>query len=382
MKIALDASNLRGGGGVSHLIELLKAADPARDAFDHITVFGPSATLEQLSSHVEWLTLVDHPWLNRSLPFRTAWRRLILPSLLQGRFDILFSPGGILAPTALPRVTMCRNMLPFDKVEKARYRLSAERARIEILRKLQSRAFAEADGVIFLTEFAKSSVLDQIPQLPKSCTVVPHGIASRFSSAARDVRRFEECSTANPFRLLYVSSVNRYKHQWHVVAAVAALQAEGLPISLDLVGGGETESITRLENELKRYPDADITYHGKINFDEIHRHYHRADGFIFASTCENMPNILLEAMAAGLPILCSDRGPMPEVLGDDGFYADPENPERLAEALKEFLNDPDRRLASSAAAQRRAAEFTVDLCAERSFAYLRDIHQAHRDGKP
>ena len=40
--------------------------------------------------------------------------------------------------------------------------------------------------------------------------------------------------------------------------------------------------------------------------------------FIFASSCENMPITLIEGMASGLPIACSDRGPMPEVLQDGG----------------------------------------------------------------
>ena len=39
---------------------------------------------------------------------------------------------------------------------------------------------------------------------------------------------------------------------------------------------------------------------------------------IFASSCENMPNSLVEGMASGLPIACSDRGPMPEILKKDG----------------------------------------------------------------
>lgn len=373
MRIALDASNLRGGGGVSHLVELLNAADPARDGFDHIAVFAPGATLGKLRVDADWLTLVNHPWLNKSLPFRVAWRQLVFPRLLLDHFDILFSPGGILAPTSLPRVTMCRNMLPFDVQEKARYPFGLDRARLEILRRVQARAFAKADGVIFLTEYAKNSVLKQMERPPISYKVVSHGIAPRFSGMPRVTRHIEHCSPADPFRLLYVSSVNRYKHQWHVVSAVASLQSEGVPISLDLVGGGEPASIARLENELKKHPNADIAYHGRVSFEKIHSYYHQSDGFIFASTCENMPNILMEAMAAGLPVLCSAKGPMPEILGNAGLYVDPENPGEMAMALKAFLRDPEGRAAWSVAASQRAGYFTVERCAERTFAYLLDI---------
>ena len=56
----------------------------------------------------------------------------------------------------------------------------------------------------------------------------------------------------------------------------------------------------------------------------------RSDLFIFASSCENLPITMLEAMASGIPICCSNRGPMPEVLGREGCYFDPEVPASIA----------------------------------------------------
>jgi glycosyltransferase involved in cell wall biosynthesis len=52
-----------------------------------------------------------------------------------------------------------------------------------------------------------------------------------------------------------------------------------------------------------------------------------------------MPNILLEAMAAGLPIACSNRGPMPEVLGTAGLYFNPENPAEIACAIRTVIDE-------------------------------------------
>ncbi len=53
-----------------------------------------------------------------------------------------------------------------------------------------------------------------------------------------------------------------------------------------------------------------------------------------------MPNILLENMAAGLPIACSNRGPMPEVLGDAGVYFDPESVDDIAHAVAKLIHSP------------------------------------------
>ena len=50
--------------------------------------------------------------------------------------------------------------------------------------------------------------------------------------------------------------------------------------------------------------------------------YSEHDGIIFASTCENMPNILIESMGCGKPIACSKKLPMPQFLKEGGFYFD------------------------------------------------------------
>ena len=60
-----------------------------------------------------------------------------------------------------------------------------------------------------------------------------------------------------------------------------------------------------------------------------------------------MPNTLIEAMAAGLPIVSSDRGPMPEILGDAGLYFNPESPDSIASALYEMASNTSMRLSLS-----------------------------------
>ena len=95
-----------------------------------------------------------------------------------------------------------------------------------------------------------------------------------------------------------------YKHQWHVAEAVANLRRAGVPVVLeDLLGPAYPAALRRLQKALKRVdPHGDcITYHGPKSYSGLHTWYHQADAFVFASSCENMPNILLEAMAAGLP---------------------------------------------------------------------------------
>lgn len=90
-----------------------------------------------------------------------------------------------------------------------------------------------------------------------------------------------------------------------------------------------------------------------------------------------MPNILIEAMASGLPIACSNRGPMSEVLRDAGVYFDPERPDEISAAIKKLIDSPDLRAAHAEKAFVYAQEYSWERCAEMTFAYVRDIAARH-----
>ena len=66
----------------------------------------------------------------------------------------------------------------------------------------------------------------------------------------------------------------------------------------------------------------------------------RCELFVFQSTCENCPNTLIEALAAGLPIACSSSGVMPEIAGQAAVYYDPFAPRDIARALREVVSRP------------------------------------------
>jgi glycosyltransferase involved in cell wall biosynthesis len=103
-----------------------------------------------------------------------------------------------------------------------------------------------------------------------------------------------------------------------------------------------------------------------------------ADVFVFASSCENMPNTLVEAMAVGLPIACSNRGPMPEVLEDGGVYFDPEAPHSIADALERIITNADLRTQVATRAQQLSRQYSWSRCTSETFAFLADIAQGSR----
>ncbi len=166
-----------------------------------------------------------------------------------------------------------------------------------------------------------------------------------------------------------------YKHQIEVGRAVARLRSSGIPVSIDFAGDLWGDYGKSVSNEFRRLDPEQkfIRLLGSVPFDQLHDLYARADVFAFASSCENLPNILLEAMAAGLPIACSDRGPMPEVLGDAGVYFDPEQPENIAAVLEKLLLDHSLRTRLSIQAQARAREYSWKRCASDTFSFIESV---------
>jgi len=377
LTIGIDATNLRGGGGVTHLVELLRAAQSTLHGIERVVVWGGTPTLKLLD-YRPWLDKRTPPALDKGLLQRTLWQRYSLSQAARDAgCDVLFVPGGSYAGNFHPVVTMSRNLLPFEMSELLRYGWSLLTLKLLLLRLIQSRSFRKADGVIFLTEYARDVVLRVTGKLRGQTCIVPHGLNPRFNKVPKLQRDIAGYGDAQPYRVLYVSIIDQYKHQWHVVEAVAALRKQGFPIVLDLVGPAYPPALKRLNQTIDRldFERRWVHYHGAIPFNELHLRYAEADLGLFASSCENMPNILLETMASSLPIACSSRGPMPGVLGQTGVFFNPEQPENIARALRELMVSPQTRTELARASYERVQEYSWLRCADETFKFLVGVIQ-------
>lgn len=345
MILGIDASNIRRGGGLTHLVEFLRAADPLAAGFGKVVVWSGKATLAVLEER-PWLVKQEEPELNGNLLQRSLWQRFKLSAAAkEAACSLLFVPGGSYAGNFTPMVTLSQNLLPFEWAELFRFGFSFMTLKLLLLRFVQSRTFARAQGLIFLTHYAQTTVLKVIKKAEGKTAIIPHGIEARFSLPPRRARTLSECSLAEPFRLVYVSILDVYKHQDKVAQAVARLRTDGIPVSIDFIGPAYGPVRKRLEKLFSVLDPAGsfIRWTGPIPYQDLHAAYQKADACVFASSCENLPIILLEGMAAGLPIACSSRGPMPEVLGDGGLYFDPENVASIEATLLELFSDAPGR---------------------------------------
>lgn len=379
MRLGIDASNLRIGGGRTHLRHLVASRAALDAGFDSVVVWSDDETLGLLPD-LPWVEKVSPPALRGSAARRALFQTVLLPRLARD-VDVLLAPGGI-AFGFRPRVVMSRNMLPFEPRERRRFG-GRVRARLEFLRHLQAHSFSSADGLIFLTDYARRAVSAQLRASPKHVRVIPHGVDDDLRLAPRPQRAVESCSASDPFRLLYVSTVSAYKHQWVLAEVVAELRARGLPLELELVGPYDyLPSHRRLQHRIAELDPsgAFLHYRGSLPSSELREVYSRADAFLYASTCENLPNILLEAMANGLPIASTEVGPMREVLGDAALYFDVEQPRSVLTTIDQLVRSPELRAAHAARGYERARAYSWEACARATYAMLANVAVAHHAG--
>jgi glycosyltransferase involved in cell wall biosynthesis len=381
LHLGIDASNIRQGGGVTHLSQLLSAADPAAAGIERITVWAARSTAAALPAR-PWLEVRSPAWLEAGMPRRMFGQQFQLAGeLKQAGCGVLFSPGGTLPLwCSIPMVTMSQNMLPFEPAEALRFgRWSGMRLKMWMLRRMQGRSFRRADGVIFLTRYAQQEVCRFLGGVKGRTALIPHGIENRFVQPPRLQQGVDRYSPEQPFRFLYVSILMPYKHQMEVALAISLLRGEGLPVAMRFVGGDWGDCGREFRRLLQRLdPDGEyLHWVGGVPFDQLSDVYREADAFVFASSCENLPNVMIEAMASGLPIASSNRGPMSEVLEGAGIYFDPEVPESIAEALRRLIHNVELRTQLAASAWQKGQSYSWVRCARETLEFIAETAEAY-----
>jgi glycosyltransferase involved in cell wall biosynthesis len=372
LHIGIDASNIKQGGGLTHLSKLLLASDPTKMGFNQVTIWSSKSTADKLPDR-DWINKKNPSWMEFSYPKRMLHQFIRMSKEVKvSKCDVLFAPGGILSPfLSIPSITMSQNLLPFETTESSRFgKYSVMHMKFRVLKIVQKLSFKNADGVIFLTDYARKVVSNSLKSPLKSTTIISHGIEKRFINLSNLQK--EILPKQIPIKLLYISILMPYKHQCSIAKAVYQLKKEGIPVEITFVGaayGNYGKKFLKLINQLDPKQEF-IHWVDEQSFEVIHQYYKNADIFVFASSCENLPNILIEAMASGLPIACANKGPMPDVLGDAGVYFDPDISQSISDAIRKLLLSPNLRKNLGNLAQQKGKLYSWENCAHKTFEFI------------
>ena len=197
---------------------------------------------------------------------------------------------------------------------------------------------------------------------PGKVDVVPLGVTPRAPVEPTPDRELRErLQLGSGPVLLSVSAKRPHKNLMRLLDAVAALPDEGRP-ALVLPGYK-----TPHEADLRERATAlglHAAFPGWLPVADLEGLYALASAFVFPSLSEGFGLPVLEAMARGVPVACSDRSSLPEIAGDAALLFDPEDPRAIAAAIQRLLGDPTEAGRLRAAGQRRAQTFTWERTAE------------------
>lgn len=375
--LGVDATNIRQGGGITHLKEFLSSLQYLDTKYNYIYVWGPKSTLDALPNS-KYIIKKSSKLHSKSLIYRYIWQLLFLPfEIGSTKCNILFVPGGICFVPRIPSVLMCQNLLPFQFNELMRYGFSPLTFKYILLNVLQTLSFMFSDLVILLSNHSKNVLHKSVPNVINKSIVIPHGINPRFKFSNRIHRQIGTCSSRNPFKIIYVSKIDAYKHQCNVINAIYKLRkSTGWEINLTLVGPSHPKFLKTMNRLIANIDPSNswIIYLGEISYDEMHQVYFDADVGLWASTCETFGLILLEKMAVGLPVASSFNGPNQDILSDAGVYFDPENISDITLVLKNFINNYHKRISCSTRAIELSKQYTWDKCCSATLKAFDFIH--------
>jgi glycosyltransferase involved in cell wall biosynthesis len=170
--------------------------------------------------------------------------------------------------------------------------------------------------------------------------------------------------------LVYVGGLNPHKNLLGLLRALPAVLS-GEPtthvaIVGDVSGKGFFDNVAELRSFVANNPAlrSQVHFLGYVPDEQLVELFHVAVALVFPSLWEGFGLPAVEAMAAGLPVLSSSRGSLPEVVGDAGLYFDPESPTEIAAACLQLLGDPALQRKLRRAAEARVQGFTWERGAE------------------
>jgi glycosyltransferase involved in cell wall biosynthesis len=337
-----------------------------------------------------WNDLIDRVPLGR----RTIKQQLIAPlrlSLARGLpFDVMHFPAHMDAPSWCWRryILTVLDLIPL--VLKELYQAELPGWRFKLARRLEIRAIEQAGLVLAISENTARDVERLLGVPADRIVVTPLGVAEKFFGA-----RLGEDETGLRLRygipagrpiILYVGGIDPRKN-WRGMLAVlcellSKLQAFPLRAKPVLVMAGKITTdrqYPKLLAEIGRLGlEADVILPGFVKDEDLLQLYAVSAVFLFLSLYEGFGLPPLEAMAAGLPVVCSNRSSLPEVIGDAALLVDPEDHGGVLSALWRILEEPELAADLRARGRKQATRFTWEQTGAATLAaYRRLLKGAH-----
>jgi len=290
-----------------------------------------------------------------SRPRRILYEQFILPGILRREgIMVLFNPG-FTAPwlAGIPQVTV------FHDLQHKRHPEYFRWFDVPFWRLLLWMAVKRSRRLIAVSEATRDDILRFYHLEPDRVSVVHHGVESAF---------FELAGRRSPGGyLLCASTTHPHKNHTRLLRAFRVLRREqpGLKLILTGVQGFASHDV----EEQAGAPDLAeaVELRGWVPREELYELFRCAEGFVYPSLFEGFGMPVLEALAAALPVACSDIEPLRSLAGGRAILFDPENDGAILDAMRRLV-----RGEAPTGGPRRAAEFTWQRAAQLTLEIIED----------
>jgi glycosyltransferase involved in cell wall biosynthesis len=285
-----------------------------------------------------------------SRPSRILYEQFALPlACARRKIDVLLNPG-FTAPLLAP----CPAVTVFHDLQHKRLPQHFRWWDLPFWRLLLFQAAVSSTRLIAVSHNTKRDLLHYYPLRAASIDVIHHGVDPGFFTIPRAPENI----------LLCVSTLHPHKNVERLVRVFGSLRTHhpGLKLVLAGIRGFATARIEQVVAECGATGAVEIT--GWLQPDALRALYSRARAFVYPSTFEGFGMPVLEAMAAGIPTVCSDIPPLREVAGDTAILFDPTSDASLLAALEQVLAAPP----DTVPAVERARAFTWETAARATIA--------------
>ena len=197
------------------------------------------------------------------------------------------------------------------------------------------------------------------------CPIVDAWVATE---AFLDIGKNRKARSTGCVEILFVGRIERFKGVFELLAAVRDLAAEDLPyFRLTLAGDGN--NAMEAKSWVAQHGLSDrVRLVGWVDGEAKLALFRDADVFVLPSYTEGLPNAMIEAMAAGLPVVVTPVGSVPDVVSDgvQGLLVEPRSVQALTAALRKLLRDREARMSMGRSAHLTAQErFGTETAARR-----------------
>lgn len=231
----------------------------------------------------------------------------------------------------------------------------------------QSR-FDQADHIIVPSFFVKEELLEYVAIPEKRVSVVHEGVDAQFSPQGKDVvsQVFTGLCLPTDY-LLFVGTMDPRKNLPILLQALSRCKADLPLVVVGWSGWGDPKFQAELERLNMRNR---VLFPGYVDDEDLPAIYSGATAFLYPSLYEGFGLPVLEAMACGCSVICSDAASIPEVAGEAALYANPVNPDEWANAIDMVVYDEQKRERLVSAGKARAALFAWKDAADQTMQIL------------